>query len=168
LTVSGAKFDFAAAARGTSRSHDLVVVATDETPPKRLLRLVAGLARSLDLAASRRPVSLVLIGQVGPADRAEIERYVRLLHVRTHDAKPPEIERTLSVLLPLRLPKADLMHGLDPVNEVLGALGPRRTTSQHIALVQAATQGPEMVREALRRYLNQGSGWQDESEEDDD
>lgn len=46
LTVVGTEFDFEAAASGTRTSHDLVLVATDRVPRKRLQRLVAGLARS--------------------------------------------------------------------------------------------------------------------------
>lgn len=72
LTVAGPEFDFEAAARGTQPSHDLVLIATDEVPLQRLQRLVAGLARSLDIAASRRPMSLVLVGEVAASDRIEL------------------------------------------------------------------------------------------------
>ncbi len=60
------------------------------------------------------------------------------------------------------------MHGSDPVNEVMAALGPVRTTSDHIALVNAAADGPDAVREALRRYANEGAGWTDDAEDDDE
>lgn len=167
LTVVGTEFDFEAAASGTHTSHDLVVVATGQFPRKRLQRLVAGLARSLDLAASRRPVSLVLIGGVAASDRMELERYARVLPVASTTPDVAEIEKAVAVLLPLKLPNADLVHGSDPVNEVTAALG-RRTTPDHIALIQAATDGPDAVREALRRYANDGAGWTDEVENDDE
>lgn len=164
LTVAGTEFDFEAAARGTQPSHDLVLIATDQVPRRRLQRLVAGLARSLDIAASRRPMSLVLMGEVTASERIELERYARVLAIGSTTPDTAEIEQAVAVLLPLKLPEAELMHGSDPVNEVLAALGPARSTSDHIALVDAASDGPEAVREALRRYANEGAGWTDDAE----
>lgn len=161
LTIAGTEFDFEAAARGTRSSHDLVLVATDEVSPRRLQRLVAGLARSLDLAASRRPVSLVIIGGVAISDRMELERYARVLPISSTAPNLAEIENAVAVLLPLGLPNADLVHGSDSINEVMGALGPLKASSEHIGLIQAAEDGPEAVREALRRYANTGAGWTD-------
>ena len=66
------------------------------------------------------------------------------------------------------VPEAELVHGSDPVNEVMAALGPVRTTSDHIALVNAAADGPDAVREALRRYANEGAGWTDDAEDADE
>ena len=168
LTVAGTEFDFEAAARGTQPSHDLVLIATDQVPRRRLQRLVAGLARSLDIAASRRPMSLVLIGDVAASDRIELEGYARVLPIDSTSPAIAEIEQAVAVLLPLKLPEAELMHGNDAVNEVLAALGPVRTTSDHIALVNAASDGPDAVREALRRYANEGAGWTDDAEAADD
>lgn len=168
LTVVGTEFDFEAAATGTLNSHDLILVATDQAPRRRLQRLVAGLARSLDLAGSRRPVSLVLIGGITAADRTELERYARVLPIASTTPNIAEIEQAVAVLLPLKLPNAELVHGSDPVNEVTEALGPLKLTSDHIALIEAAADGPDEVREALRRYANEGAGWADELEDDDD
>jgi len=168
LTVGGTEFDFEAAARGTHTSHDLVLVATDQVPRVRLQRLVTGLARSLDLAASRRPMSLVLIGGVATSDRIELERYARVLPIASTTPALAEIEEAVAVLLPLKLPHADLVHGSDPVNEVMAALGPLKATPDHIALIQAAADGPDAVREALRRYANEAAGWTDEVENDDE
>lgn len=168
LTVVGTEFDFEAAASGTRTSHDLVLVATDRVPRKRLQRLVAGLARSLDLAASRRPVSLVLIGETTSADRMELERYARVLPIASATPDIAEIEDAVAVLLPLTLPNAELVHGHDPINEVMNALGPANTTSDHIALITAAADGTDAVREALRRYVNDGAEWTDQMENVDE
>lgn len=168
LTVAGAEFDFEAAARGTEHSHDLILVATDRVPRLRLRRLVAGLARSLDLAASRRPISLVLIGEVDAADRIELESCARVLHIGSTEPSASEIEEAIAVLLPLRLPEAELAHGSDPINEVMVALGLERTTRDHFALVNASADGPGAVKEALRLYANEGAGWSDEAESADD
>nr|WP_300144333.1 hypothetical protein [Propionicimonas sp.] len=166
MMVAGTEFAFEAAVRGTRSSHDLVLIATDQVPPRRLQRLVAGLARSLDLAASRRPISLVLIGRVAPDDRAKLERFARVLPITSSTPGGSEIERAIAVLLPLELPNADLVHGSDPVNEVLAELGLSRATQEHIRLVKAASHGAEGVREALRRYMNEGAGWTDMVGED--
>lgn len=156
LIVAGTKFDFEAAARGTGRSHDLVVVTTDRMPGPRLHRLVAGLARSLDLAQSRRPVTLVIAGELSAADKTELERQARVLHIDSDNPGAADVEQALAVLLPLDLPAAVIMHGSDPVNEVLAALGLGPNTAEHIALVRAALEGSEAVREALRNYINSG------------
>jgi hypothetical protein len=168
LTVVGTEFDFEAAASGTHTSHDLVLIATDQVPRKRLQRLVAGVARSLDLAASRRPVSLVLLGEVAASDRMELERYARVLPIASTTPDVAEIEKAVAVLLPLKLPNADLVNGSDPIKEVMMALGPLKSTPDHIALIKAAADGPDAVREAFRRYANEGAGWIDEAENDDE
>lgn len=156
LTVAGTKFDFEAAARGTQRSHDLVLVTTDQLPAPRRLRLVAGLARSLDLAQSKRPVTVVIIGGLPATERSELERHARVLHVESSDPSGTEVEGAIAVLLPLDLPTAGIMHGSDPINEVLETLGPGQDTNEHIPLVRAAIGGADAVREALRDYVNAG------------
>jgi hypothetical protein len=156
LTVAGMEFDFEAAARGTQRSHDLVLVTTDRLPALRLQRLLAGLARSLDLAQSRRPITLVIIGDLSANDRDELERHARVLHVESGDPSRAEVERVIAVLLPLDLPAGVIMHGSDPVNEVLATLGSGPDTPEHITLVRAAIGGTDEVRAALRSYINAG------------
>lgn len=166
LTIVGTEFDFEAAVSGTGTSHDLVLIASDQIPRKRLQRLVAGLARSLDLAASRRPVSLVLIGGVATPDRVELERYARVLPILSAAPGVAEIEEAVSVLLPLKLPNADRPNESDPVDEVIKALGSQNATPDHRALIGAASGGPDAVREALRQYLNEGTGWIDKAGDD--
>jgi len=161
LTIAGAEFEFDAVARGARHSHDLVLVATDLVPRQRLQRLVSGLARSLDLEASRRPVSLILLGEIASPDRIELERYARVLIISFANPSVTEIEDAIGVLLPLGLPEAELVHGGDPLNDVLGVLGPLGASPDHISLIRAAQDGPEAVRESLRRYVNDGTGWND-------
>lgn len=168
LTIVGTEFDFEAAARGTGTSHDLVLVATDQVHPRRLHRLVAGLARSLDLASSRRPVSLVLLGAINAADKIQLERYARVLSVGSSSPSRSDIEEAVAVLLPLKLPNADLVHGSDPVNEVMAVLASSRDMSEQIVLVRAAADGPEVVRETLRRYANAATAWIDDVEDGDE
>lgn len=163
LVVAGTEFNFDAAVQGTGHSHDLILVATDEIPSQRLQRLVAGLARTLDMATSRRPMTLVFIGDLAPNDRIELERYARVLPLDINTRKTDEIEQAVAVLLPLRLPTDTLTHTVDPIVDVFAALG-SKTTEEHIAFVRAAETGVETVREELRRFTNSGAGWSDDEE----
>ncbi|PRB71411.1 hypothetical protein [Arthrobacter sp. MYb213] len=166
LTVVGTEFDFEAAARGTGTSHDLVLIATDQVPIRRLQRLVAGLARSLDRVASRRPISLVLLGAVDAHERVALEHYARVLSVESQSPSVSEIHAAMAVLLPLKLPNADLVHGSDPVNEVMNTLGISKNSSDHIMFIKAAADGAAAVREKLRLYVNAGVEWHDDLETD--
>lgn len=156
LTVAGTEFDFEAAARGTQRSHDLVIITTNRLPTLRRQRLVAGLARSLDLKQSKRPVTLIAVGDLSADDKNELERYARVLQVEPVDPSRADVERAIAALLPLNLPATVIMHGSDPVNEVLATLGLGLDTAEHINLVRAAIGGADDVQAALRSYVNDG------------
>lgn len=156
LSIAGTEFDFEAAVRGTERSHDLVLVSTYHVSALRLRRLLAGLARSLDLAQSRRPITLIVVGEFTSADKEDLERHARVLHIDAPAPSEAQVERAIAVLLPLELPKAAIMHGQDPLNEVVAALGARSTTAEHIALIRAAAGGASEVRLALQSYVNAG------------
>lgn len=165
LVVAGSTFDFDAAARGTGVSHDLVVVATSPTDPRRLVRLLSGLSRTLDQAKSRRPVSLVLLGDPLHASAiADLEQYARVLTLETSDPDQDQVHRAIAVLTPLRLPSAD-SRGRDPLAEVAAAIG-SSLSEEHQALIEAARIGPNEVRETLRRYIDDAvgastEGWSD-------
>lgn len=152
LVVGGSAFDFDAALRGTGLSHDLVVIASAETSSRRLLRLLSGLGRVLDQLGSRRPVTLVLVGQSSEASLvADLEQHARVLAV---DGQSPleQVRRALAVLLPLTLP-ASSASSSDPLATLAAVLGPT-ATAEHEALVRAAGDGPDAVREALRQYID--------------
>jgi len=162
LVVAGASFDFDAAARGTGVSHDLVVVAAAPNNPRRLVRLLSGLSRTLDQVDSRRPVSLVLLGELADGTiAADLERHSRVLTIESSDPEPADVHRAIAVLLPLALPAAS-RQGRDPLSEVAGALGPS-LSDEHRAFLEAARVGPDEVRETLRGYVDAGaSGVSDE------
>lgn len=152
LVVAGSMFDFDAAARGTGVSHDLVVVAASPRSHRRLARLLSGLSRTLDQAASRRPVSLVLLDQrLDSSTRADLERHARVLTIESTDPGPEEVHRAVAVLLPLALPSAS-GQGRDPLAEVAEKLG-SSLSKEHQAFLDAARVGPDEVRETLRRYV---------------
>lgn len=158
LVVAGSEFDFEAAAVGTGTSHDLVLVASDQMPPSQVRRLVTAVARSLDVAASKRPITLVYLGALTAAEKADIERFARVLVVLSPDPTQSEVEAAVAVLLKLRLPAAAL-HGREPMDEVRRALG--TATPEQQRLLAAATGGAERVREALREFVNEALGIQD-------
>jgi hypothetical protein len=152
LVVAGSSFDFDAAARGTGASHDLVVVAVSPQAPRRLVRLLSGLSRTLDQAESRRPVSLVLLGELlDSSSSADLERHARVLTIESSDPGPEEVHRAVAVLLPLALPSAS-SQGRDPLAEVAETLG-SSLSEDHQAFLEAARVGPDEVRETLRRYV---------------
>lgn len=153
LVVAGSTFDFDAAARGTGVSHDLVVVATSPTAPRRLVRLLSGLSRTLDQVESRRPVSLVLVGEpLNASDIADLEEYARVLTIESADPDLEQVRRAVAILTPLALPSAG-SRGRDPLAEVATVLG-SSVSPEHQALIEAARVGPEEVRDSLRRHIN--------------
>lgn len=158
LVVAGSEFDFDAAAVGTGTSHDLVLVASREMPPLQLRRLVTAVARSLDVAASKRPITVVYLGTLTTTERADIERFARVLVVPSLNPTRSEVEAAVAVLLKLRLPKAAL-RGREAMDEVHRALG--AATPEQQRLLAAATGGAEQVREALRQFVNEAVSMQD-------
>lgn len=152
LIVAGSSFDFDAAARGTGVSHDLVVVAMASKSPRRLVRMLSGLSRTLDQVGSRRPVSLVLLGELMEGTTApDLERHARVLTIESTEPEPGEVRKAVAVLLPLALPSAS-PQGRDPLTEVAETLG-SSLSDDHRAFLEAARVGPDEVRETLRRYV---------------
>jgi hypothetical protein len=163
LVVAGSSFDFDAAARGTGVSHDLVVVAASPKEPRRLVRLLSGLSRTLDQAESRRPVSLVLLGeQLNGSTGADLERHARVLTIESAEPGPDDVRQAVAVLMPLALPSAATT-GREPLAEVAHALG-RAMSQEHQALVEAARIGPDEVRETLRRFVDAGATGEEATE----
>lgn len=154
LVVGGAVFDFDAAVAGTGVSHDLVVVGGQGANSAHLVQLLSGLNRSLDRFASRRPVSLVLIGsRPEPEILADLEDNARIMVIEGELPEPTDIQDAIAVLLPLRLPPTT-REVADPLDELVTDLG-RSTSDEHRVLIDAARIGPEAVQEAFRSYLDQ-------------
>jgi hypothetical protein len=153
LRVAGAEFEFEATAVGTGVSHDLVLVATEATAHERLVRLTEGLSRALDHLRSRRPVTLIYIGDAPSlASQDQLERSVRLLLIRAHEPNEVQVRQAIAVLMPLALP-TDQGNGKEPISEVLEALG-SSATDEHRNLIQAAQGGADEVRRALKEYID--------------
>lgn len=153
LVVADSAFDFDGAAKGTGVSNDLVVVATNPSTPRRLVRLLSGLSRTLDQLDSRRPVTLVLLGgQPDSSVLTDLERHARVLTIESRNPDLDEAKDAVAVLLPLAIPSA-ASRGRDPLTEVAELFRPS-PSAEHLALIAAATVGPHAVRESLRRYID--------------
>lgn len=153
LEVARTKFDFEAAAVGTKRSHDLIIVAGAEIEPSRLQRMVESVARGLDIGESKRPLTLVLIGPGAVPARAGMEEVARVLMVSADPTKA-EVEDALAVLLPLRAAVGGGDRGLDPLDEV--RVYATNWNQDFDEFMHAARRGQAAVEEALSRYVNDG------------
>lgn len=72
LTIASVSFEFAALLVGSDRANDLIVVIDTLVDGEvRIRQKVEGLSRALDLVASRRPLTVVL---VGPRSRRGVGR----------------------------------------------------------------------------------------------
>ena len=156
VTVASVPFEFAALLLGSDRANDLIIIIdTLVDSETRIRQKVEGLSRALDLVASRRPLTVVL---VGPPPRTAIvealSRVSRVLTVGTPTGDNADrfLADALAVLLPLSLPDAS-----EAVAEPLGEL--RRHLPSDIdedvvaPLLTAAQLGTDAVREALRRTI---------------
>ena len=153
LVVDSARFEFDAVVAGTGVSHDLVVVSSPAVPSSRLVQLLSGLSRTLDRLQSRRPVSLVIVGQApGRNDLAMLERHARVLVVKQDVPTDEQTERAIAVLLPLELP-ATADAAIAPLAELASTLG-SKYSAEHETLINAARIGPDAVRESLRLYVD--------------
>lgn len=154
LVVGGAAFDFDAAVTGTGVSHDLVLVCGQEADSAHLVQLLSGLNRSLDRFASRRPVSLILIGsRPEPETLAELEDSARVMVIDGELPNPEDIRNAIAVLLPLHIPPTTRQVA-DPLDELVTNLG-RSASDEHRVLIDAARMGADAVQEAFRSFLDE-------------
>jgi hypothetical protein len=153
LQVGRTTFDFEAAAVGTRRSHDLIIVAGSEIEPSRLQRMVESVVRGLDIGESRRPLTLVLIGPEAAQARDGLEDVARVLLVDA-DATKAEVQDALAVLLPLKAAADRGDRGVDPLDEV--RIHVPRWNQDYDQFMLAARHGRAAVEEALSRYVNEG------------
>jgi len=152
--VAGLEFEFPAAFMGDDRSLDLVLVADLAfEDPTQLLKRVEGVARTLDVISSKRPLTLVL---AGPKPNREVlaamSRVCRVLPITSGKAEDADtaVRNSLAVLMPLHIPTAS-NYALDPLGQV-------RRESSHVdeevaGLISNAHYGVENVRNGLHRVL---------------
>ena len=165
--IAGVKFELPMALVGNPPSPDLVVIAdTAFEDERRILKTIEGVARALDVARSKRPLTAIL---AGPRPRSSVldamSRVCRVLPIGTvvADSDPDAVLRNwLAVLMPLRLPEPTA--GIaDPMNEIAGRLvgiDPELTE-----LLSLAARGSDAVKNRLHELVSSRLG--DEAAGDD-
>jgi hypothetical protein len=155
LSIAGVSFELPAALVGESPSPDLVIVADTAFDTERnVLRKIEGVARALDVARSKRPLTAIL---VGPKPSAVIidamTRVCRVLPigVMEHGTTSSMLENWLAVLLPLQLP--------EPTNDTAESLESIVSRSSDldadiVSLVDLADQGAWAIQNRLHELLS--------------
>jgi len=155
LVIGGLKFDFPAALVGTEPSPDLILIAdTAFEQEERLVAKLEGVARALDVARSKRPLTVVVAGpRPTSANLEAMSRVCRVLPTGTVLDQDPEgsLRNWLAVLLPLRLPEAHA-----PIADALEQLSKLGTElDQEVAdLVVPAKQGTRAVQLQLHQIID--------------
>ena len=155
LVIGGLKFDFPAALVGTEPSPDLILIAdTAFDQEERLVAKLEAVARALDVARSKRPLTVVIAGpRPTSANLEAMSRVCRVLPTGTVLDKDPEssLRNWLAVLLPLRLPEAHA-----PIADALEQLSKLGTgLDQEVAdLVVPAKQGIRAVQMQLHQIID--------------
>lgn len=155
LVIGGLKFDFPAALVGIEPSPDLILIADIAfEQEERLVTKLEGVARALDVARSKRPLTVVIAGpRPSSANLETMSRVCRVLPTGTVLDKDTEgsLRNWLAVLLPLRLPEAhapiaDALEQLSRMGEGL---------DQEVAdLVTPAKQGTRAVQSRLHQIID--------------
>ena len=155
LVIGGLKFDFPAALVGTEPSPDLILIAdTAFEREERLVTKLEGVARALDVARSKRPLTVVIAGPRPSSSNLEAMSHVcRVLPTGTVLDKDTEgsLRNWLAVLLPLRLPEA-----YAPIADALEQLSKLGVgLDQEVAeLVTPAKNGTRAVQMQLHQIID--------------
>ena len=112
LEIAGLQIDVPGVFVGSEPSPDLVLVGdTVSQTSKQLQQAVEVVGRALDIKASRRPITLVLVGpRPEPSALRAMSRVARVLPV----GEAPDdaaLQNWLAVLLPLKLPEPNEARG---------------------------------------------------------
>lgn len=155
LVIGGLKFDFPAALVGTEPSPDLILVAdTAFEQEEHLVAKLEGAARALDVARSKRPLTVVITGPRPSSSNLEImSRVCRVLPTGTLLDKDRDgsLRNWLAVLLPLSLPEvhAPIAGAPEQVSKLGAGL------DQEVAeLVVLAKQGTRAVQAQLHKIID--------------
>ncbi|RHW25397.1 hypothetical protein D0Z08_19405 [Nocardioides immobilis] len=155
LTVGGVPFEVTRAYAAGLGFIDLVVVvdATDGTT-KQLQRgywLVERIARALDQAESRRPLTVVLLHDELAA-RVNTEDFLRLGRVLLVTA-PDRVSVELAPILPIVIePTAE--PGPDPLDQLVRRHGGGQDAPRKVEMIEAAKLGPEQVQSRLLKWID--------------
>jgi hypothetical protein len=112
LEIAGLQIDVPSVFVGSEPSPDLVLVGdTVAQTPRQLQQTIEVVGRALDIKASRRPLTLVLVGpRPESAALRAMARLARVLPVG-EVADEATLQNWLAVLLPLKLPEPNERRG---------------------------------------------------------
>lgn len=155
IRIGSLNFDFSAVLTARSGLDLVIIVDTVQQRPERIHDALESLGRALDRLASRRPITVVLVGP--PPRQALVEalaRTGRVLIVGTPVGQHANqsLRDTLSVLLPLKLPEVSLP-SLQSWEELSRRLLDQDEPAVVTPLLEAAADGPNDVRDAMRKVL---------------
>lgn len=155
LVIGGLKFDFPAVLVGTETSPDLILIAdTAFEEEERLVARLEGVARSLDVARSKRPLTVVIAGPRPSSTNLELmSRVCRVLPTGILLDKDADglLRNWLAVLLPLRLPEAhaSIADAVEQISKLGAGL------DQEVAkLVVPAKNGTRAVQLQLHKIID--------------
>jgi hypothetical protein len=158
LEVDRIPFRFSAALV-SKESLDLVVLVDtfDSGNEEDVRREVTALGRALDLAGSRRPLTVVLVGQRWSelTERAisRVARVLRCQIVLGDEARDAALRDSLAVLLPLDLPDAP-KEPEETWSNIRVQLEQGLSDPELQEVLSAAARGSGKVTQAVRSYLS--------------
>lgn len=163
LKVLRLSFDLGAAFIGSDTSTDLVVAVDNvDKSETRIIQIVEALSRALDVARSRRSLTVIVVGPRPLPDTLErLSRVARVLPVGVSGDE--EVLRDwLAILLPLNVPEMVEMLGpvLHPAGSTETAPDPITTSFE-----QAAFQGEGRVQQLLISLVEKPFASADRSDE---
>jgi hypothetical protein len=156
LRVETLSFHFAEVLVGTSNPLDLVVIVdtVTDTDESQIRRQVKALARALDMVASRRSLTLIIV-RPSPTDSVirDLSKVCRILLVGTPTGKDADdaLRDTLAVLLPLDIPN-EASGPVDPLATLQAVLG-NSIDDTVMPFFRAAHESAEAVRTELKDWL---------------
>lgn len=156
LVVAGVPFEVVASYAAGPGSLDLVVVvdATQGTAEQlqRGYWLIERVARALDQAGSRRPLTALILHDAAAA-RVPTEDFLRLARVLLVTGAD-HVERELAPLLPLVFDRGSEA-GHDPMEDLLQRSRSGKDGIKRSALIEAAQRGASHVESALLEWLDE-------------
>lgn len=169
LTIGGIPFEVLRAYAGGPGFLDLVVAVDCLGMTQNELRqrywLIERIARALDQAGSRRPLTAVLLHDPAAA-RVPVEDFLRVARVLLVTGVA-NAEDELAPILPVVLvPTSDV--GRDPLEQLIDVYAQRTSSERLVELINAARHSPAAVERQLASWFDEALSGTRESDVYDD
>lgn len=158
MVIRQVKFEFAAVMMGPGEASDIVIIAdTVSTKDVSMVRQILGVARALDLARARNPLTTILVGpRPHPDHLNKLKQVSRVLPVGTIpsevDASNLHLSNWLAVLTPLNQIDTEGVVA-DPMAALLPMI---KDLSEEVrALCDHIPEGPKAVETAVNGLLSE-------------